>query len=92
MPRRIRGRGCGCKTGGRKRKLHNWAKKGKQRGGFIFSFAAISAAISAALASSTAATIGTAALSAATAYGTNAALNAATQKGSGRRRIRSRRN
>lgn len=91
MPRRIKGRGCGCKTGGRKRKLRNWAKKGKQRGGFIFSLGAIAAAIGAALTSTTAATVGTAALSSAVAFGTNAALNAATKKGSGRR-IRRRRN
>ena len=90
MPRRKKG-GCGCHKGGRKMKLRNWAKRarGKQRGGFVFSLAAISAAISAALSSSAAATVGTAALGAATSYGVTKALESAGGKtGRGRRRIR----
>ena len=90
MPRQRRG-GCGCRKSGRKIKLRNWAKKGRQRGGFVFSLGAIGAAISAALASSTAATVGTAALTAATSYGVTKALESAGGKtGRGRRRIRRR--
>ena len=88
MPRRKKG-GCGCRKGGRKMKLGNWAKRGhgKQRGGFIFSLGAIGAAISAALASSTAATVGSAALGAATSYGVTKALEGIGGKtGRGRRR------
>ena len=74
-------------------KLRNWARRGrgKQRGGFVFSLAAIGTAISAALASSSAATIGSAALGAATSYGVTKALQGVGGKtGSGRRRIRRR--
>jgi hypothetical protein len=86
MPRRKGG----CKGSGRKRKLQAWATRGrgKQRGGFVFSMAAIGAAISAGLASSAGTAITTGALTAASGYGTTKALQAMT---GGRRRRLSRR-
>lgn len=86
MPRRKKGRGC-CKGSGRKSKVHKWATRGrgKQRGGFIFSMAAIGAAISAGLASTAGTAITTGALTAAAGYGTSKALTAI---GGSRRRRR----
>ena len=67
----------------RRSKLKKWAKK-NQRGGFVFSTAAIIAAISAGI-SAAAPVVGTAALGSATAYGVNKVL---TKVGGRRRRIR----
>ena len=69
----------------RKRKLYKWAKRSKQRGGFIFSLSAIGAAIASAVAAA-APSVATGAVSAAAAYGTSKLLN----KIGGRRRIKRR--
>lgn len=68
MPRRTT-----RKKGTRRTKLHKWAKKGKQRGGFVFSLGAIAAAIAAAV-SSAAPALATGAATATGAYLTNKVL------------------
>ena len=70
----------------RRRKLQKWAKRSKQKGGFVFSLSAIGAAIAAAVAAAAPAAA-TGAVSAAAAYGTSKLLN---KIGGGRRRIRRR--
>jgi hypothetical protein len=70
----------------RKRKLTTWAKKSKQRGGFIFSLAAIGSAIAAAV-SAAAPAVGTAVASSAAAYATTKIL----QKVGGRKTIKRKR-
>lgn len=57
----------------RRGRLVKWAKKSKQKGGFIFSLAAIGAAIAAAM-TAAAPTVGTAVLGATAAYATNKVL------------------
>jgi hypothetical protein len=71
----------------RKRKLHTWAVKSRQRGGFIFTALASIAALIAAGVSAAAPIAATAAVGAAAAYGTTKALEAIGGKtGKGRRR------
>jgi hypothetical protein len=78
MPRKIKSN--------RKRKISTWAKRSKQRGGFVFTFAAISAAIAAAV-SASAPAVGTAVASSAAAYATTKLLK---KVGGSSRRIRRR--
>ena len=80
--------GCGCRKGGRKMKLRNWARKGRQRGGFIFSLAAIGAAIAAGL-KVAAPFVAKGAITAAAGYATTKTLEGVggkTGRGRGRRR------
>jgi hypothetical protein len=66
----------------RRKKLHTWAKRFKQKGGFIFSLAALGAAIAAA-ASAAAPAIATGAVTAASGY---AATKILQQVGGAKRR------
>ena len=80
--------GCGCRKGGRKTKLRNWARKGRQRGGFVFSLAAIGAAIAAGL-KVAAPLVAKGAITAAAGYATTKTLEGVggkTGRGRGRRR------
>ena len=80
--------GCGCRKGGRKMKLRNWAKRGRQRGGFVFSLAAIGAAIAAGL-KVAAPLVAKGAITAAAGYATTKTLEGVggkTGRGRGRRR------
>jgi hypothetical protein len=68
----------------RRRTLHKWVKRSKQRGGFVFSLAAIGAAIAAAV-SAAAPAVATGALTAASSYAASKILK---QVGGRRRRIK----
>jgi hypothetical protein len=76
-------------NGGRKRKLHKWAVKSKQRGGFIFATLALIGSMISAGVAAAAPAVATAAVGAAAAYGTTKALEAIG--GKGRRKVRVRR-
>ena len=92
MPRRQKQNGgcCGQKGSGRKKKLHAWAKKGKQRGGFLVtSLALIGSAIWAGV-TAAAPAIATGALTAAASYGTTKALQQIGGRKARRRTIRRR--
>ena len=90
MPRKQKG---GCQNGmGRRKKIHTWAKKGRirQKGGFIFSLAALGSLIASGIAAS-AGPVATGVLTSAAAYGTTRAIKAMEGKGKPRRKLRSRR-
>jgi hypothetical protein len=70
----------------RRRKLHTWAKKSKQCGGFIFTLATIGSAIAAAV-SAAAPAVATSVAAAAAGYATTKLLN---KVGGSRRKIRRR--
>jgi hypothetical protein len=82
------------KGSGRHKKLHAWARRGrgKQKGGFIFTLAALGSLIAAGV-SAAAPAVATGVLTSAAAYGTTRALKAMEGKGKGkpRRMIRRRR-
>jgi hypothetical protein len=91
MKKRMKGGCCGQKGSGRKKKLHAWARRGRQKGGFLFTgMALIGSAIWAGV-TAAAPAVAAGALTAAAGYGTTKALEAVGGKtGSGRRK-RSRR-
>jgi hypothetical protein len=83
MPRKKTTRKGGCKCSGRKRKIHKWVKKGRQKGGFLFTgLAAIGSAIFAGM-TAAAPAVATGVVSAAAGYATRKALK---QVGGGRRK------
>jgi hypothetical protein len=91
MPRKqIRKGGCQNGFGRRAKKVQTWAKKKRQKGGFLFTGLAIIASLISAGIAASAPALATGALGAVGAYGATKAIQAAERSGRGKIRRRRR--